>query len=133
MTDTSSVQISVLYGSQTGNAESIAEALYGALKASHGHQSLTLSTLNAAKARHLNGSTHIYIIVCSTTGNADPPENAEAWYRSVKLRSNVLYSYLLFILRNNTDCNPFCPFLSGEGCIQERALRGARARGHELR
>jgi sulfite reductase alpha subunit-like flavoprotein len=58
--------VKVLYGSQTGNGQSIAEALHTSLSASH---KVELSTLNAAKKQHAD----YLIIVCSTTGNGDPP------------------------------------------------------------
>lgn len=73
--------ISVLYGSQTGNAQSIAEALHHKILNT---RNAGISTLNAVKGKP---PASIIIIVCSTTGNGDAPENAEAWWRQVKLRS----------------------------------------------
>ena len=46
-------------------------------------------TLNAAKKLSIKQLAKCLIVVCSTTGNADAPENADLWWRSVKLRSAV--------------------------------------------
>jgi sulfite reductase alpha subunit-like flavoprotein len=86
---TAAKQFYILYGSQTGNSECIAQKF-------HEHcvtldLPSTCMHLNAAKS--LTGSLAsdalAMIVVCSTTGNGDCPENAEAWWRSVKLRSMV--------------------------------------------
>ena len=45
--------------------------------------------LNSLKTKKisLRDQAHCAIIVCSTTGNGDSPENSDAWWRSVKIRS----------------------------------------------
>ena len=81
--------IYVLYGSQTGNSEHIAKDLYDKL--------LELGlpckcqTLNTIKKVDLRNDASCLVIVCSTTGNGDAPENAELWWRSIKLRSAVCF------------------------------------------
>ena len=77
----------ILYGSQTGNAESIARDL---------HETCTnlgiptvCCTLNEAKNIDLRIESNFAIIICATTGNGDAPENADSWWRSIKLRSTV--------------------------------------------
>ena len=77
--------IHVLYGSQTGNAEDIAKDINEKIQ-KEGIKS-TCTTLNAAKKVNLKESAKFLVIVCSTTGNGDAPENADAWWRTVKLRS----------------------------------------------
>lgn len=91
-------RLHVLYGSQTGNAQSIAEDIYAEVASS---SIASLQNLNAAKKLHLTEEPLVYIIVCSTTGNGDPPENAESWWRSIKLKAtptdafkNVHYAVL---------------------------------------
>jgi methionine synthase reductase len=85
--DNSSVFI--LYGSQTGNGESLATDLSERLtEAGVPNESMTL---NAAKKMDLKGTASLLVIICSTTGNGDAPENADGWWRTIKLRSAVRY------------------------------------------
>lgn len=49
----------------------------------------TCLELNKAKKISLKEVASFLVVVCSTTGNGDAPENAETWWRSVKLRSAV--------------------------------------------
>jgi sulfite reductase alpha subunit-like flavoprotein len=51
-------------------------------------------TLNSAKKLDLKEVASAVIIICATTGNGDAPENADAWWRGVKLRSAVIKSYM---------------------------------------
>ena len=78
----------VLYGSQTGNSEHIAKNIYDKL-CEIGIDS-KLFPLNAAKKIELKKEAAAILLICSTTGNGDAPENAELWWRSIKLRSAVL-------------------------------------------
>lgn len=77
----------MLYGSQTGNAESLATDLSERLN-ERGVSNQCMN-LNEAKTLSLKDSRSLLIILCSTTGNGDAPENADSWWRSVKLRSAV--------------------------------------------
>lgn len=77
----------MLYGSQTGNSESMARDVSDKLK-NEGVENKCLD-LNAAKRLNLRDEASCLLIVCSTTGNGDAPENATNWWRSVKLRSAV--------------------------------------------
>lgn len=85
----------MLYGSQTGNAESIAVELSERLT-ELGIQN-KCDSLNSAKKIPLKEQALALVIVCSTTGNGDAPENAEAWWRSVKLRSAVSITILVLL------------------------------------
>lgn len=85
----STKKIYILYGSQTGNGESIAQDL---------HQQLLdmgmpaeCMNLNSVKKTGVNlkQTAICSVIICSTTGNGDAPENACNWWRSVKLKSAV--------------------------------------------
>ena len=81
-------QIYVLYGSQTGNSEDIAQAL-----AARCTEELELpcvcNTLNTIKDKiaEIKSLASMIIIVCSATGNGDAPENALGFWRAAKLRS----------------------------------------------
>jgi sulfite reductase alpha subunit-like flavoprotein len=84
-------QIYILYGSQTGNAQEIAKTIY----------SLLLDNDYPCKYLSLNESieketflfldkdysSHL-IIICSTTGNGDAPENASLFWRKLKNRNH---------------------------------------------
>ena len=92
------MSIYVLYGSQTGNSESIAKHL----------ENILLENNNEVKCLTLNNSLHLdfkdsnlVVIICSTTGNGEPPLNADKWWRSIKNRSidknkftNIKYAVL---------------------------------------
>lgn len=80
-------EIYVLYGSQTGNAESLAVEL--SEKLAEAKISSKCMPLNGAKKIELKTVASFLIVICSTTGNGDAPENADGWWRSIKLRSAV--------------------------------------------
>lgn len=83
-------RILVLYGSQTGNAESIAKELHSQLRESHSDGDIECLPLNKVKGFTKQKDTqYLLLITVSTTGNGDSPENCDAWWRSVKLRSAV--------------------------------------------
>lgn len=77
--------IYILYGSQTGNAESIAQDLHA--KCVECGVETRVEPLNAVKKADFVAEASFLAIVVSTTGNGDAPENADAWWRAVKLRS----------------------------------------------
>lgn len=93
----------ILYGSATGNAEQIAkdlaasyESLLGNPDAKTYFPSVVCCELNQFK-KHLptwekendQGTKHAVLIVSSTTGNADPPENASRFIRYIKRKQTI--------------------------------------------
>lgn len=81
-------ELFIIYGSQTGNSESIAKDFAEQLM-KNGVENKVMS-LNAFKSiPHVADQQYLLIIVCSTTGNGDCPENADTWWRTTKLRSAV--------------------------------------------
>ena len=92
-------EVYVLYGSQTGNAESIANEFYK--KCEEKRIPSKFQTLNSIKKVDMKDKASLLVVVISTTGNGDSPENSEAFWRSIKLRSCVssvvvLLMYSLF-------------------------------------
>jgi methionine synthase reductase len=76
--------IYILYGSQTGNSENIAKNLENLLvKDNH---KIKCFCLNDTINFDFKDSLFTFII-CSTTGNGDPPLNAEKWWRFIKNRN----------------------------------------------
>lgn len=67
------VKVTVLYGSQTGNAQSLAEQLTEKLKAEN--YTVTLSSMDEFKPNALKKLQYLFLIV-STHGEGDPPDNA---------------------------------------------------------
>ncbi|KKK26546.1 hypothetical protein ARAM_002953 [Aspergillus rambellii] len=73
----------VLYGSETGNAQEVAEEI-GAL-AERLHFTTHVSALNHVKADSLQSHT-VVVFVVSTTGQGDLPANARTFWRSLLLK-----------------------------------------------
>lgn len=82
--------VCILYGSQTGNAESIAKILHEEILCKEIVNKTTFpctcDTLNNACSLSFDNIKYI-IVICSTTGNGDMPDNADKWWRQVKQRT----------------------------------------------
>ncbi len=70
-------KLTIIYASQTGNAKGVAEAL--AAQAKSADISLSLYSADDYKPRDLTKETHL-VMVASTNGEGDPPDNAIALY-----------------------------------------------------
>ena len=75
--------IYILYGSQSGNCENISKILYDILNTKG--EPIIYGTLNSIlnQIDNINGTMYI---ICSTFGNGDAPENASAFWRTIKNR-----------------------------------------------
>ncbi|OQR93784.1 NADPH-cytochrome P450 reductase [Achlya hypogyna] len=102
----------VFYGSQTGCAESIAERLQSdAIE--RNINCPEVRPLDAfEKSGVLQAANATVVIVCSTTGNGDPPGNAEKFWRFIKKRAHpaTLLANLEFTVLGLGDTNydKFC-------------------------
>jgi sulfite reductase alpha subunit-like flavoprotein len=77
--------IYIYYGSQSGNATSIAHILKDLLE--QYELDIHIDCLNNLNTENIsNLKSDIVIIICSTHGNGDPPENARLFWSKVKNR-----------------------------------------------
>jgi sulfite reductase alpha subunit-like flavoprotein len=87
------IMIYVTYGSQSGNSEAIATRIYNDLKA-RGVTNSKLVVLNSflteiQKFPENKGQAYTVVIVCSTTGNGDAPNNADKFIRWIKRKTHT--------------------------------------------
>ncbi len=100
----------ILYGSQTGNAESITKILHEEI-INKTSVSCTYNTLNNAIHISFENVTYL-IVICSTTGNGDMPDNAISWWRQFKQRtaSKDTFEGVKFVVLalGNSNYSKFC-------------------------
>ena len=103
--------IYIHYGSQTGNGESIASFLKEDIINFHIKGNVFLSSLNNSLDAEYEDVKCI-IIICSTTGNGEFPENASRWWRFYKSRLNIKKNFvdkkLILLGLGDSNYNHFC-------------------------
>jgi methionine synthase reductase len=94
-------RVHILYGSQTGNSEDIAMSLSSRCVDELGLDDVECSPLNTIKKTlgTLRERASILVVVCSTTGNGDAPENALGFWREAKKRT---------LAKETLEGLPFC-------------------------
>jgi len=94
-------KVHILYGSQTGNSEDIAVSLGARCTDELGLDDVECSPLNTIKKTMgaLRETASILVVVCSTTGNGDAPENALGFWREAKKRT---------LAKDTLEGMPFC-------------------------
>ncbi|KCV70805.1 hypothetical protein H696_03156 [Fonticula alba] len=102
----------VWYASQSGNAESIARGL-AAEATSLGYQVTTSSLDDSPLVRsNAESSRHLAVIVCSTTGDGEVPDNGNRFYRNLRKRTHgpAAFSQLTYglLCLGDTNYDSFC-------------------------
>uniref|UniRef100_H3HCW1 Methionine synthase reductase n=1 Tax=Phytophthora ramorum TaxID=164328 RepID=H3HCW1_PHYRM len=120
--------VSVFYGSQTGCAESIAQRIYDeALEKQLDAELHPLNEFQRSKVETRDG--HFVVIVCSTTGNGDPPDNCGKFWRYVKRRTqpdDMLAKLRYTVLGlGDTNYDKFC--FMGKGIERRMRELGAQS------
>jgi len=113
MPDEEVPKLLVAFGSQTGCAQSIAAQLYADIRSQVGADGVALSELNAwrTKLDKFAKIEHV-IIICSTTGNGDAPDNADRFWRALRKRTvkkNAMADVAFAVLAlGDTNYGKFC-------------------------
>ena len=123
----------IMYGSQTGVAESIAKGLHEKIVLANTSGNLETVIVECNRYKRTGLKNGIFdekrvIIICSTTGNADAPDNCERFWRYIKRRSHPadLFNGLEYCVLGLGDTNydKFC--YMGEMIDKRLSELGAR-------
>jgi sulfite reductase alpha subunit-like flavoprotein len=102
--------VCILYGSQTGNAESITKILHEEI-INKTKISSTYDTLNNACNISFENIKYL-IVICSTTGNGDMPDNSVNWWRQLKQRTTHKSTFesinFIVLALGNSNYSKFC-------------------------
>lgn len=89
------MNILILYGTQTGNAKCMAEEIYHNMLNNNKHNYSIMCFNNVNDITLLNNYDFV-IMLCSTTGNGDFPDDTQKFWKNIKNRKldKTLYSNL---------------------------------------
>jgi sulfite reductase (NADPH) flavoprotein alpha-component len=111
-------KLNVLFGSQSGNAESIAKRLVKEAKR-QGYDA-TIAALEKASPAAL-AQERCALIITSTWGEGDPPDNAVKFWEQLKARNDLKLASLNYsvLALGDTDYQHFCGFgKSLDSCLE---------------
>ena len=77
------MNILILYGSQTGNAKNMSQEIYSNLE----KYNVEIYSLNDIYNLSILNNYNLIIIMCSTTGNGDFPDNSLKFFKKIKDRT----------------------------------------------
>ena len=105
-------KVCILYGSQTGNTDAISYEMQDLIE-ERTSKTIPRYTLNEyIKDDDYINSYDTLIILCSTTGNGDSPENASLFWRKIKNRqiSKKLFENISYFVigLGDSNYNIFC-------------------------
>lgn len=104
------MNILILYGSQTGTAQNMSEELYYDIK--YLNYNVERDILNNIIDINILNNYDLVIIMCSTTGNGDFPDNALKFFSKIKdrkLNKNILQKVNYSICGlGDSNYNMFC-------------------------
>ncbi|MFZ4452423.1 assimilatory sulfite reductase (NADPH) flavoprotein subunit [Salibacterium aidingense] len=102
-----SKDVTILFGSQTGNGQGVAEELSGQLKAQD--YNVSLSSMDDFKTNALKKAENLFVIV-STHGEGDPPDNALSFYEFLHGRKAPKLDHVNFSVLSlgDTSYEYFC-------------------------
>ena len=98
------IETLILYASETGNCEQISEDLFEEIKSNsendgffHNIKRYKLNQMKDKTKPKQDGydlfdksSIKLCVIICSSTGSGDMPENGEAFFRMLRRKTNLL-------------------------------------------
>tara|TARA_B100000900_G_C20558192_1_gene707712 strand:+ start:493 stop:963 length:471 start_codon:yes stop_codon:yes gene_type:complete len=93
------MNILILYGTQTGNAKCMAEEIYYNINNNllkDNKPDCSIMCFNNVNDINLLNNYNFVVMICSTTGNGDFPDDTQKFWKNIKNRKldNTLYSKL---------------------------------------
>jgi sulfite reductase (NADPH) flavoprotein alpha-component len=114
--------VKIVWGSQTGNARNLAHVIGEAFGNELPVEVHDMGNLEPEELRHVN---HL-VVVTSTYGDGEPPDNASEWMSFLKFGEDLDLSHLRYAVIGLGD--PYYPHFCQAGKDFDEYLRGRGAR-----